>query len=145
MKRYLKIIGLTFGSFVLTLWLVAFGVIHWVRGRALQDETRSYARSAGALEAKLLFCQGRMWKYEIAGGRSETTFLRSDGEFDVFAVDYFPELGSAHRSLKKVYVEAFNEMMDIMVKNPEKFGFNILGRQQDAVVEPEPAGADSGS
>ena len=133
MNRYVKTSGLTIAGFIAAVYVVVFGALQWMKGKNWEKETIRYARSAGRTEAMLLFRNGRMWKYELDGERHDTVMLRNENGFDVFAIDYFPNLGKAHRISKSEYVKSFNEMMDHMSKDPEKFLFNATAEVRNGI------------
>src|SRR5713101_4459176 len=86
-----------------------------------QEATR-YVESSARLEAHGLFRKGRFCLYKIEGRCDEPRFSgQRDGPFEIWVAFYQPSLGAAHRCITERWVEAFNDQMRRMQREPEKF------------------------
>ncbi len=85
-------------------------------------EAKRYAESSARLEAQGMFRHGSLCLFKMDGQCDEVhNSGQHDGPFEIWIAFYQPSLGQAHRVTTEYWVEAFNEQMRLMQKDPEKF------------------------
>jgi hypothetical protein len=84
-------------------------------------EAIRYAESSARLEAHSNFRKGLLLLYKIDGQCDQDRFSGNrEGPFEIWLKFYQPSLGAAHRISTERWVEAFNDQMRRMQKDPEK-------------------------
>jgi len=87
-----------------------------------KQEAVRYAESSARLEAHGMFRRGHFCLFRMDGQCDESHFSgERDGPFEIWIAFYQPALGGAHRQVAEHWVEAFNEQMRLMQREPEKF------------------------
>ena len=121
-KRKIATVSL---ALVLVLMLAFSGYLLFQNYWWKQEATR-YAESSARLEAQGMFRHSTLCIFKMDGQCDEPHFSgQYDGPFQVWIVFYQPTLGEAHRFVTERWVEAFNEQMRLMQRQPEKFRTNM--------------------
>jgi len=119
---------------LVVLLLVALGCAGYLlfQNYWWKQEATRYAESSARLEAHGMFRKALFRLYKIDGQCDVPYFSgQRDGPFDIWIAFYQPALGAAHRQVTQRWVEAFNDQMRLMQRDPEKFRKRMgLDRQE---------------
>src|SRR5438105_211640 len=68
------------------------------------------------------FKQGHLRLYKLGGENETARFTgKMDGLFEIWAPQFYPSLGQAHKYSTEQYIEFYNRKMRYMHSHPEKF------------------------
>jgi hypothetical protein len=100
-----------------------------------RDEMQSLAASKGSRQAMDDFKKGHFRIYVLGGESDESHSTgKKDGVFEIWAPQYFPSLGPAHRYATEQFVEFYNRRMRYMHSHPEKFPKKEEAKQTDGAA-----------
>ena len=87
-----------------------------------RDMVQLKASMQATLQALDDYEVGILRKYTIQGQRESPAFTGAhDGPFEVWAQQYYPSLGPAHRLSTEEYVKAYNNKMRYMYDHPARW------------------------